>query len=339
MIDIRVYTIGDLKNWVMHNEKNGLSESVISRSRAFAMIHNPYAQDDQPALSVAFDDGKMVGYTAGFAEDIGWNGELYYWGSTLYVNPECRGKGIGKKVLGTYKESVGNKYVAIDSSDASIAIDEKTGSYMEYFNRYYLLFGNVSSALLKLYSKAIVVRNKKVFKDVNLDVRKVSFIDDEIFLFIQQHNGKDLLYRSQDMLNWILHYPFVIETYTQERSDYDFACFAKRYKIEAFAIYCEGNLVGVYICRISDERMTLLYMYCEEDYRKEIYRCVLNYMVKNDISRFDTFDKGIIDAFDEQKGMSTNRRSRIVQVAMTVPNGMVVDKGKIVHGGDADMFV
>ena len=59
---IRTYTIQDLAGWLIEGKENGLSEAVISKSRAWAFVNNPCANPTMPAVAVLFENDEMKGY-------------------------------------------------------------------------------------------------------------------------------------------------------------------------------------------------------------------------------------------------------------------------------------
>ena len=55
MEKLRLYTIRDLKDWLFNDKpKEGLSEAIITTTRAYSFIHNPYVTDDMPVVSALF---------------------------------------------------------------------------------------------------------------------------------------------------------------------------------------------------------------------------------------------------------------------------------------------
>lgn len=64
-LQYKIYSISDLRDWLLYNVQNGLSETAITPTRAHAFTNNPHAKDDDAAVEVVFDaNGKTVGYTA-----------------------------------------------------------------------------------------------------------------------------------------------------------------------------------------------------------------------------------------------------------------------------------
>ena len=47
-----LFTIADLKDWILKGKpKEGLSERIITPTRAYSFINNPYVTDDMPVVS------------------------------------------------------------------------------------------------------------------------------------------------------------------------------------------------------------------------------------------------------------------------------------------------
>ena len=98
----RLFSVKDIEQWLVHNVENGLSDKVISRSRALAFVRNPHAQQEDAALVVVYNEqGESVGYTGAYAEE--WSRPIvegrYFWGSTQWMDPQYRGKGVSGKMM------------------------------------------------------------------------------------------------------------------------------------------------------------------------------------------------------------------------------------------------
>ena len=96
MADLKLYTILDLRNWLIHNHSiDGLSDKIIAPQRAFAIINNPYVKDNDVVLCAIFENSTPVAYTAAFPDWINREERIVWWFSTLYCHPSVQGKGYG----------------------------------------------------------------------------------------------------------------------------------------------------------------------------------------------------------------------------------------------------
>ena len=68
-VDIRLYNTKQLKDWLYCNEEvEGLSEVLIDKTRAHALVTNPYVSDDMSLVSALFVNNKLVAYTCTFPD-------------------------------------------------------------------------------------------------------------------------------------------------------------------------------------------------------------------------------------------------------------------------------
>lgn len=341
-MNVKIYTIKEMKAWLCEGRNNGLSYNLISNARATALIHNPYAKDSSPAIAVAYDDNDQpVGYTAAFEDR--WNGQPVYWGTTGFIDASMRGKGVGTRLYAAMMEACDNRWYASDSTPAALTISKKTGLGIYYFNRYYLSFEHDTK--LKAMIKAWMVGKANMEALAKLDssttrLEVISTIDDITYSFIQQYAGRDIFHRSQKMLNWMLQYPFIACAPKElaSYSEYLFTTAAPQYTLYAFRIIKEEKVIGFAMFRLDMGDLVLLYLYKDEEYAKDVYVSLVRHVLMQPLKRFRTFDKGLIDFYDRIGAKSMNAKSRIQQVSLSVPANMKIDSSLIIQGGDGDMF-
>ena len=340
-IVVKIYTISDLKGWVCQGKQNGLSTFVISNARALALIQNPYSEESDPAIAVAFDEeGNPVGYTAVLV-DV-WQGKKVYFGTTGFIDASMRGKGVGTKLYSAMMEACGNQWFASDSAPAALTISKKTGLGIYYFNRYYLSFEHSKTIKSCLKWRSVNKVNKRVYSSLNLNIRLevLKYIDDKSYTFILEHSKSDLFQRGQSMLNWILQSPFKacapqdLSTY----SSYDFTTALPQYMIYAFRVMKEDQIIGFAMFRLNMGDLVLLYLYKDDQYSNDVYGALVKHILGQKINRFRTFDKSLIDYYNHIGATSMNTKSRIQEVSLSVPVDTKIDSSKIIQGGDGDMF-
>ena len=333
----------------MENKKNGISDWSIDPCRAFALINNPCASDNDPALVVVFDEkGTPVGYTAAFAEDYVEGGVQgrYYWGSTEWINPECRGKGIAAIMMHTIKEAVGyQNYLALDSSEASVRLDVKQGSEIQYFKRYkYKLFSD-SSVKSRWLSHYVSMCNKKSLQkmsEISYKNRYVTFIDKKTYDFIRSNASNDLFLRQRSMFNWILHYPFLVPVGMDRHASKNvcnFGSVVKHYLCQAICVMVGNDLAGVYIVSQTDKVRSLRYLYYEPKYQDRVLASVATNLLSNGAHEIRFFSESLHQFMLRCSVKRLNSKTISDEIAFTHPGGMKYDESLLVHGGDGDMFV
>lgn len=339
-IEVKIYTIRDLKDWIYRGADNGLSTSLISNARALALTQNPYAEDSYPAIAVAYEGTKAVGYTAALAEK--WKGKSIFFGTTGFIDASMRGKGVGTRLYSTMMQVCNNQWFASDSAPAALTISKKTGLAIYYFNRYYLNFTHNQSLNSLLMAKIVQRANKKALSNLNPSTRLelIRYIDDKTYMFIEQHAEHDIFHRSQSMLNWILQSPFKASAPADVAaySNYAFTVALPQYTIYAFRVIKENKLIGFAMFRLNMGDMTLLYLYKDDAHADDVYASLVKHILYQHITRFCTFDKGLIDYYNQSGAKSMNSKSRTLQISLSVPEDVKIDPSMAIQGGDGDMF-
>lgn len=343
----KIYTIKELRDWLLHNAQNGLSPYCISRTRAYSLINNPCAEDNDPAIVVAFNEERPIGYSAVFADEYVAGNTIgrFFWGTTEWIEPEYRGKGIAGKMMRTLKESVGiDKYIGLESSTASIMLDKKQGAGIVFYNR--IRFKIISNDSLKerILSKCIFKSNNRILgrlEGYDFQNEYVRFIDDFIYDLISTHYGNDVFLRQRVMLNWILQYPFYINIHGDSKAFEDICEFGgskNEYCMDAVKVLVGDRLVGFYMVSQSDNCRTLRYLYYDDGYKDNVFASATLNLLKPgvEIIRFMSDD---LLAFMQQHGIKhLNRKSYYDEVALTLPPEMTVNPNLHIQGGDGDMF-
>ena len=342
-----IYTVSDIRDWLFHNVDNGLSDAVIARPRALAFVNDPHALPEDAALAVVFNKKKEpVGYTGAFAEQ--WVRpalpERYFWGSTQWMQPQYRGKGVSGKMMRQIKDAVNDKYVALESSIASCRLDEKQGSVISYYPRYFFVLKGSKS--LKSRIKACMVKkaNKKALRKMLTFIftnNYVNWIDDATYAFIVSHSEGDLFLRKQDYLNWQLRNPFLVSTGDDTRAKEDaceFGGYAKSVQTQTIQVSVDGKMCGFYVLNYVDTICKVLYLYYDKRYQENVFASVASIVLhRDDLVKFRTFNKDLFVFMKENGVCSMNSKDCVDQVSLTVPGDFVVDPSLHLQGGDGDM--
>ncbi len=345
----RTYTVSDLEAWLFHHAENGLSDAVIARPRALAFVRNPHALPDDVALVVVFNErNEPVGYTGAYAEQ--WVRpalqDRYFWGSTQWMDPEYRGKGISWNMMRQIKDAVADRYISLDSTPASCRLDEKQGSIISYYPRYFLVLrGNGRSVKSKVKNCLSHLSMKKAMRNLagyGCTNRYVALIDDETYSFIVEHSEKDLFTRKQDYLNWQVRYPFVTPTGGDKTLDVErceFGGYVKKLQTIMVQVLVDGRMCGFYVLRMVDAVCSTWYLYYDEVLREQVFASVaLNVLGMDDVRKFQTFNKDLYDFMQRMGVKSQFSKTCVDNISLTVPSGFEVDSNLRIQGGDGDMM-
>ena len=157
----RLFTIADLKDWIIYGKrKEGLCEEVITTTRAYSFINNPYVSDDMPVISALYVDNELAAYTAAFPEVLVKPKCTTHWFNSLYVAPKYEGKGYGLFVIGSLMECYGNDPVFdLDADELgknfnfSENVQIKTGEYKKEIINYIIKNTSFESSNAYLYTQ------------------------------------------------------------------------------------------------------------------------------------------------------------------------------------------
>ncbi len=345
LIEYRQYTIQELGDWLYHNADNGLSDKIISRSRAHAIVQSPHAKTEDIALATAFVGKKVVGYTAQYAEMLARPAleERYFWGTTEWVDPTMRGKGIGYNIMHNIKEGCNNRYLASDSTEASIKLDQKQGWTIHYFPRYRTRLDSTARNIKKAIKRHYIHKyNNKKFAELSkrhpFNNQYTTFIDDETYNFICQHSHNDLFLRTQEMFNWLLQYSFMSPNYgdSTAKDPCEFGCNTAHFNIVCTKVYANDQLVGLYIYSLHNTLMQILYLYTDDNYKDHTFTSILNRIHISQPHEFTTYHKEFHKFTSQLQRL--NSTELIDQIALTVPKDFPIQQNLSLQGGDGDML-
>lgn len=293
-IDLKLFTVADLKNYFIHNQSvDLLTDEVITCARAIATIHNPYVTDDMAVVSALFVNRKVVAYTYVFPDKLTRPDKLIFWNTVIYVDKQYEGRGFAYIVIGQMVELYGPNYFDLDAVTASQENLRFAGLQVDYVDQYYLEQKHINTSSLRGKMAAVVeqLRLKYISKEKELrrlingfdyQLRYVNYIDDKTYAFIQAHSQHDLFLRSRDMFNWILTYPFAVESPVGERvkDPCYFRSVPPCFRHYAVQVWYKNQLVGFYILRDTAKELYLEYLYLEGDYEQMVFASIAEHIVQ-----------------------------------------------------------
>lgn len=341
----RLYTISDLRDWLFHSITNGISDYMISYARAWSLINNPEAKSDDIVLSVVFDNEQPIGYTAVFPEHVSAWGERYYWGTTQWLEPEYRGKGIAGTMMKNIKDAINHRYIGLDSSISSVKLDQKQGYQIVCYPRHFYIWKKQDGNILTKCKEILIQRTNnrvlKQLKTIEFTNRVVPIISTSTYRFIAQHSTSDLFLRSQEMFNWILNYPFMSAIDYDDHTEKEKCAFGANVntmELRAIEVYVKEKLAGVYIYSIIDDVFKLLYVYYDETYKANVFASLISKVLHKKAKQFYTFQKDLYEYMQSKGIKNINSKYTIDQIALTLPPGVRIDQSLSIQGGDGDMF-
>lgn len=345
MPELKLYTVTQLRNWLEHNQTaEGLSERIIAPSRAWAIIHNPYVNDEDPVLAALFEDGEVAAFTAAFPEMIG--DQRYWWFTSLWCNPKHQGKGYGLIVIGCLAEVYGEEYI-LDrwGAQETVEIFKHLGAKVTYKPRY--IFGskiNRQTAkgkfvhFIRSAQKCLHKLIEAPTKREEYTLRYVSNIDDATYAFIEQHRNQDIFLRTQTMLNWIMQYSFTQACPLIERTAVTTAfapAKAMSNQMYAVQVWDKERLVGFYILKHTEADLHVLYLYYDAEATNKVFASIRDHVERLKAEQIVTDDEEL--ALYIQKNIYFPKK-KVEQIHFAHPASLDVQPDITLQYGDGDGF-
>ena len=345
MPELKLYTVAQLREWLMHNHAaEGLSEQIIAPTRAWAIIHNPYVKDDDPVLAAIYEEGEAAAFTAAFPEMVG--NQRYWWFTSLWCDPKHQGKGFGLIVIGSLAEVYGEEYI-LDRWGAkeTVEIFSCLGTQTVYTPRY--IFGskiNRQTAkgkfvhFVRLLQKGLHKLIEKPARHEDYTLRYLSYIDDETYAFIQSHRGNDLFSRTQPMLNWILQYSFMqacpLIEYTMPTTPFAPAKTQSNH-IYAVQVWDKERLIGFYMMKHTEADLHLLYVYYDHEGKEKVFSSIIDHAKRMRIEQITTDNENLANYIRKNIYFP---KHQTLQIHFAYPKSFALSDGIIMQYGDGDGF-
>ena len=344
MVDIKLYTVKELREWLLHNHAaDGLSEQIIAPTRAWAIIHNPYVKEEDAIVAAIFEDRQLAAYTASFPDML--DGQRVWWASTLYCYPQFAGRGYGMIVDGALIEAH-EPELTYDRWGAkeTVEIFNHFGYQTVYTPRYHLSFKKIDTSSFK-GKMAYCIQELKKYLHLRPKVSKVdytlqyaSYIDGEAYAFMQSHRDNNLWIREQEMLNWVLRYPIRQGCLVPHKVEKDlhFTSYTASYAYQVVKVYVDNQLVGVYVLRCNGDALTIVYLYYEDTLKDVVFESIIDHIlaVKPQEVMLDDME------------LCTFIRNRIYfhkmweeKASFSVPSNIKLPNNFLLQLGDGDSFI
>lgn len=345
MPELKLYTVRDLRDWVMYNKAvEGLSEKVISRTRAYALVKNPYVNDEDPVIAAIFVEGENAAYVTAFPEVI--DGKRYWWFSALWCNPEYQGNGYGLIVVGSLAEAYGAEY-CLDRWGAKETVEIFTylGLKTTYSQRYNLgatIHRDSTKGKLVYCIRKMQIMLHRAFErclQENYTLRYLPYIDDETYAFIQAHCKHDYFHHTQEYLNWGLRHSFVQSTPLIERIS-NIMPFSQAElpdtQTYAVQVLAENVIIGFYIMKKKEDGLHVLYLYYDEQHKNQVLASIRDHIKLMRIEQCVTENMDLLDYL--RRGVYFTKHSTS-EISFSYPSSMPQPRADQVQYGDGDCFV
>lgn len=344
-IRLELFTVQQVRDWLKTGVcERGLSDEIISLTRAWSLIHNPYATDDLNIVSAIFVNDEVAAYTHLFPDES--RGARMYWNTTLYCNPKYEGRGYAAIVIGQFCELYGEHYFDLNAAAASVANLQFSGLNIAYVPQYVhsgrAIRGEGLQARLARWKEQLeyAFANCKAeliqdIKAATYHIRYTLFVDDKVYAFIKAHSSNDLFLRPQEMFNWILNYPLLLDSPLKGRVERDsqFSSTRAQFHLYGVEVYKEQELIGFYILNVSEKMVDVSYIYCAKEDEKKVFLSIAEHILRFDKPQVRMSNERLSDFLQAYKLYTKVSR---LKKSFAYPQGFVYDASKNIQSGDGD---
>lgn len=344
MPELKLYTIQDLREWLINNDPPaGLNEHIIAPVRAYAVLNNPYVKDTDPIIATIYDNGELAAYTSAIPEEI--NGTRYWWFSGLWCNPAYRGRGYGLALIGSLAEEYGVEY-CLDRWGAPdvVEIFSFLGHKTLYTPRYVL--GHklnrqawTGRVLYALYRVERWLRRLIAPLDRSAcSLSYVTHIDNEAYAFIAAHRCQDLFLHQQSMLNWELQYPVTLSCPLLNHvvNSCVFAP-AELHRSDMYMVKVyDDKLVGFYMLKHNDDSLHVLFAYYEQEAKYKVFASIRDHVQRLGVSQCITDNQDLAAYLKQQCGFRKVKKSK---VSFSYSETLSIPADVTMQNGDGDNFM
>lgn len=349
-IQYHSYTAKDLKAWILRGENNGLSERIISLTRANALMHSPYVKDDDVLVISAMDGDVVVGYTAIFSEHLERPDLWIATGTTLWVNPDYADDFVGYNLVQRLWQSYPQySVIGSDVSRPAAMIDKLLGACILRYERHRFVFrrnirvhslGNLASKILEPYRKYCQRKAiSRVLAMIPSNIRVITrdTIDAEAYDFISAHSESYTFLRSREMLNWILRYPFSVENKLMKYAvkSNEFSDQMASSSNQLFQIYMADKLIGIVMLGCRDNDMHVKMLYVDKAYQEVIFALIVETMFRSHAGQLFSHYP-LLNHFVASNHIAL--RDTVHQFLFTYPKQLKSFEPFVIQGIDGDMF-
>lgn len=322
MLTIKKLTISELIEFVFSEEYKKLENIPISKHRALSYSKNPRISNDDTIMFLAYENDELVGYRTILPDYFYQNNNKNKigWLSGSWVKPDKRRSGISTKLFNAAYDEWNRNLAYTNYAPVAKVLFDKTSEFIKLksnkgirvYNRF--CFAELLPPKSKIFQKIKLLLRVidftlnmfcdfriiilKIFISVkNINFEYVNFIDDEINEFIKNKSEKEICRRSQNELNWIIKYPWIIEQAIKDDDNkrYHFSSTSKRFNNYNIKIYDNNEKLTAYLMlTVRDKKLSVPYCYYDSNIN-EVIKIIYKLMLKNHLSILTVYNKDIVD--------------------------------------------
>lgn len=314
---IKTYNKNQLSEFIDSDFYRILSRVPISYHRAVSQLHNPYADEEDVLLWVAYENAATVGYL-GVLPDKWDTGEIQAdirWLSCFWVDENHRQNNVASTLMMSmlrehkHQLMISNFLFSLEESYQKIGVFHpicyKHGVDLYIRARFTRLIVSKYPRLNKL--KAFIASTETLVNQLfsfwqwihprlktSESMKIDASFDEELDAFLLAYTSANHLNRrTASYFKWIYEYRWVLEGKKDKQSDrYYFSSVSDRFTYLPVKIYDTTNtLTGFAFLKIRDNNLTVSFLYADDRDLENLANYIFN-LVKSEhidvISCFDT---------------------------------------------------
>jgi hypothetical protein len=132
---------------------------------------------------------------------------------------------------------------------------------------------------------------------------KNNISDNELQDFLHSfYKDKNYVERFAEHFDWILNYPWVLQEKPDAESQrYYFSSKSEQFGYEAIKFFKNNKLTAFVLLKIRDQKLTLSYIFADDDLIEDITVCILNKVLTENISILTIYDDRVAHSIKKQR--------------------------------------
>ncbi|MBS1595517.1 MAG: GNAT family N-acetyltransferase [Bacteroidetes bacterium] len=332
-MEITTYNAAQLHEFIRSDEFRSMPVIPISTPRAISHMYNPRAESDDVLLIIARDAGRMVGYLGVLPDKIfNERSEAHRcgWLSCMWVDPEVRGKGIAKKLIGTAFDTYHDHILVTEFTPEAQGLYDRSGHFNALRTndglRCYLRF-NLHEVLPKKnerYKKLVpVLAVVDALANISINMRlrarsprtsslifePVANVDEEISALIQSYSPYSFERRDRAELNWIKEYPWLVTGAEEESKKYHFSVNATRFENRFIKVMEGETLRGFMHLTIRDNHLKIPYVFLADKHIPDALEHIYDLMIGQCLNMLTVLHPSIVNYLQKHSSPFVYKRS------------------------------
>lgn len=360
-IRFRFLNRNQLQDFINSDEFATMPELPISRHRAVSHIHNPRANHEDILLILAYAYQKMVAYI-GILPDNYYqnNGSSFHcgWLSCLWVDPECRGRGLSGKIIQQAVHCWNDKVILTEFVPSIRSMYDRTGLFpCEYVMtgiRLYFHFDlqtilppknkvlKVLSPVWKTidtmfnYFTSVLLKTSKGSIPENCEV--ISSIDTNMEDFMGPFLRDPGFQRGAEELEWIQQYPWILkeDPNNAQLLRYYFSSIDRNFEKWILKVNNKKEeLIAVLMFVRRGFSLKLPYCFYYDIHEQDVVAAIISQIRIHHIRTFSCFHPSLVNYFRLNKTSALFKKSLRRTYLMSA--GFVQSlQGDVLHAQDGD---